>query len=352
MTDAELRAALRSRGAVDVALDGVSAPARFGDPAREYEAIADAAGIVFQPWVERLLVTGSDRVAFLQGMLSNDVAGLAPGSGCPALLLSEQGRTVAEMVVLAGSAESIALDGVASSLAAARTSLERFIIADDVEIAPPARPGATFALLGPEAGTVLARLGATPPVAAYAHAPSDIPDDAVHVVRVPSPGVGGFVCRVPASEAAAWWSACIDRGGAVPVGVEAFDVLRVESGVAWHGRDVGADTLALEAPYEAAISFRKGCYLGQEVMERVTARGHVNRKLVGVELAGDDAPPPQTRLYASDRDVGWITSAVRSWRLKRVVALAYVRREHLAPGSELAAGSANGPPAIVRALPF
>jgi len=352
MAEAALRAVFAARGATDVAIDGLSVPAHFGDPAPEYEALRAGAGVVYQPWIGRLSVTGSDRVTFLQGMLSNDVAGLAPGTGCPALLLSEQGRAVAELIVLIGSADTIALDGVASSLAAAKTSLERYIIADDVAIAAPAQPYATFALLGPDAAAVVERLGSTPPVASYAHSPMDIPDGAVHVVRIPSPGVGGFVCRVPSADAASWWSACVDRAGAVPVGVEAFDVLRVESGVPWHGRDVGVETLALEAPYDAAISFRKGCYLGQEVMERVMARGHVNRKLVGIELAGDEVPAANARLHVGDREVGWITSAVRSWRLGHVIALAYVRREHLQPGTVLALGAADGPPAVVRALPF
>jgi glycine cleavage system aminomethyltransferase T len=87
-------------------------------------------------------------------------------------------------------------------------------------------------------------------------------------------------------------------------------------------------------------------------MERVSARGHVNRKLVGVEVASDDVPAPETRLYAGDRDVGWVTSAARSWRVGAVIALAYVRREHLAPGTTLALGAAGGAPVTVRALPF
>ncbi len=138
----------------------------------------------------------------------------------------------------------------------------------------------------------------------------------MHVVRVPSPGAGGFLCHVPLAGAAVWWERCLGRGGAVPAGLEAYEVLRIESGVPWHGHDVTAETLALEAPYETAISFRKGCYLGQEVMERVTARGHVNRKLVGVEVPGDAVPETGTRLYAGDREVGWLTSAARAWRLR------------------------------------
>jgi folate-binding protein YgfZ len=171
-------------------------------------------------------------------------------------------------------------------------------------------------------------------------------------VRLPAPGTGGFAVHVPLAAAAAWWRRSVDVGGAAAAGVDAFEVLRIESGTPWHGRDVSTDTLALEAPYEAAISFRKGCYLGQEVMERVSARGHVNRKLVGVELAGDVVPPAGARLFAGGREIGWITSAAYSWRLARVIGLAYVRREHLAPGTALALDADDGPAVIVRALPF
>ena len=351
MSDGDLLAVMRSRGAQLAEVDGRTVAVSFGDAAGEYQALRERAALVDLPWLDRLTVTGSDRVDFLQGMLSNDVKKLTVGTGCPALLLSEQGKTIADMIVLA-SEDAFALYGVASSLVAARAGLERFIVADDVEIVPAGGAERTFALLGPDAPAVVARLGAVVPAAPYDHVRADMGGAAVHLVRVPTPGVGGFLCRVSTDTAAAWWERCLDLVGAVPAGNEAFEVLRIESGVPWHGRDVTADTLALEAPYEAAISFRKGCYLGQEVMERVTARGHVNRKLVGLEITGDVVPAAGTRLHAGARDVGWVTSAARSWRLGGVIALAYVRREQLEPGTTLVVGDAPGVPSTVRALPF
>jgi len=351
MSDAHMVAALQRHGGALGAVDGHAVALHFGDAAAEYRALREGAAVVDMPWLDRLEVIGSDRVTFLQGMLSNDVAKLTPGSGCRALLLSEQGRTIADLIVLA-TADATALEGVASALPAARVALERFIVADDVEIGPPAAPRRTFAILGPAATDVLQRLDLAAPDAAYAHAPIDFQAAVPHVVRIPSPGVGGFLCDVPLASAADWWERCRDHGGAVAAGLAAYDVLRIESGVPWHGRDVTSETLALEAPYEDAISFRKGCYLGQEVMERVTARGHVNRKLVGIEIAADVVPDAGARLFADERDVGWITSAARSWRLGSVVALAYVRRENLQPGTTLALGMPGGMAATVRALPF
>lgn len=337
----------RARGAESVEVDGRTVAAHFGDAAAEYEALRSAAGIVELPWSERLRVTGGDRIGFLQGMLSNDVAGLATGAGCRALLLNEQGRALADLAVLAGD-DCVALDGV-GAVSVVRAALDRFIVADDVELAEGV-PTRLFAVIGPEAEAVLARIGWPAPDAPYAHCPTAIPEHEPHVVRTPLPA-SGFACRVPASGADAAWHRLVDEGGARPVGHVAFEVLRVERGYPWHGRDVQADTLALEVPYEDAISFRKGCYLGQEVMERVSARGHVNRRLVGIAIDGD-VPATGTHLFAGDRDVGWVTSAVRSWRLAGTIALAYVRREHFEPGTTLTVGDASGPAAVVRALPF
>lgn len=313
---------------------------------REYRALVEAAGLVELADFRRLRARGGDRVDFLQGMLSNDVKGLAAGTGCPSLVLSEQGRVVAELVVLADP-DSFAFDGPEAALAAARAALERYIVADDVELEWDGPADRTFALLGPAAAAVVGRLGVAAPAGAYDHVVAD--GGSVHVVRVPDPGVGGFLCRVSAAAVEEWRQRTMD-GGAVPVGQEAYEVLRIESGRPAFGRDVGPETLALEAPYEAAISFRKGCYLGQEVMERVTARGHVNRKLVGLELAREAAPG--ARLHAGGRDVGWLTSVAWSWRFERWIALGFVRREHLAPGTSLAVGADDGPAASVRELPF
>jgi folate-binding protein YgfZ len=318
-------------------------------PETEYRALVEHAGLVELSAFGRLWARGSDRVDFLQGMLSNDVKKLAPGSGCPSLLLTEQGKVVADVLVLA-EPEAFVLDGAETALAGARTALERFIVADDVELEPDAEGNRTFALVGPAAATVLERLGVTPPAAAYGHVTFELDEGAVHVVRIPEPGAGGFLCRVSAAAVAAWRRRAVEVGGATPVGAEAYEVLRIESGRPAFGRDVLPETLALEAPYDAAISFRKGCYLGQEVMERVTARGHVNRKLVGVELTEEAVPG--ARLHAGERDVGWLTSVAWSWRHGRWIALGYVRREHLAAGTTLTVGAASGARATVRALPF
>lgn len=352
MSESALCAVARGRGASFLATDGWTVVADFGDPAAEYRALREDAALVDLPFRARVRATGADRASFLQGMLSNDVLALAAGDGCPALLLTEQGKVVADLLVLAQT-DAIVLDGLASAVEAATAALERFIVADDVELASVGASEHAFGLYGPNAVGALSRLGAVGfPAGDFRHGACVVAGVETRIVRVPEPGVGGYYCIVPATAAGEWWARCLDAGVSA-AGQRAFDVLRIESGVPWFGRDVGPDTIALEAPYERAISFRKGCYLGQEVMERVTARGHVNRKLVGLESGRDEVPRSGARLFATERDVGWITSAAWSWRRRRPIALGYVRREHLAPGTALTLDAADGATTVtVQPLPF
>jgi len=352
MPESALCELARARGATCIEVGGFSVPAAFGDPAAEWRALCEDAALVDLAFRERVRVGGADRVDFLQGMLSNDVRTLAPGRGCPALLLSDQGKVVGDLVVVP-LADAVLLDGMATAVAAVVAALERYVVADDVEVAALGGADHAIGLYGPQAAATLARLGpGAPPGDPYGFATLDLAGSAVLTQRVPVPAPGGFLCYVPAAAAPAWWTRCLDAG-VRPAGQRAFDVLRIEGGVPWHGRDVSAETLALEAPLEHAISFTKGCYLGQEVVERVSARGHVNRRLMGLEIAGETAPEAGDRLFAGAREIGWVTSVAWSWRLSCTVALGYVRREYWAPGTALeVAARAGRLPVTVRALPF
>jgi folate-binding protein YgfZ len=352
MPESEICGAARAGGGVCVAVDGWDVPVAFADPATEYRALREDAALVDLAYRTRVRVTGSDRVDFLHGMLSNDVKGIGPGRGCWALLLTEHGKVVADCIVLVLT-DAILLDGVGSAVAAAIVVLERHVIADDVELTALGGADHAFGVYGPGAARALGRLGiVTEPAENYAHAVVEVQGIALRIARVPAPGAGGFLCLVPGNEAVAWWTRCVE-GGLSPAGQQALEVLRIESGTPAYGRDVGPDTIALEAPFDTAISFAKGCYLGQEVVERVTARGHVNRKLVGLEVAGATVPPAGAALFAHDHEVGWVTSAAWSWRLACPVALAYVRRDHLEPGTMLDLHlGAGATPATVRALPL
>jgi folate-binding protein YgfZ len=156
---------------------------------------------------------------------------------------------------------------------------------------------------------------------------------AVRVQRASEVRGPGFVLHVPAARAAAVWDALV-AAGARPCGMEALEGRRVEVGVPRVGVDMDGSTLALEVPVEDAISATKGCYLGQEVVARGTARGHVNRRLVGLRIEGP-APPAGATLVRDGKEAGRLTSVARAFGTGGVVALGFVRREHWDSGTEL-----------------
>ena len=358
MTDSEsiIGVVARAHGAVMTEIEGMAIAARFGDPAEEYRRLREGAAIVDLSLDDVMRVRGGDRCDFLQGMMSNDIKAREAGQGCRALVLTDQGKVVADVATLVDE-DTVVLVGAATGIAAAGPALERYIVADDVELNASGATEHVFGLFGPDAATSLAALGlSTLPATDYDHAVVTTDEGAIRVVRVPAPGVGGYLCVVPGAGAVAWWLRVVASGAALPAGHEAHELWRIESGIARYGRDVTSDTLALETPFEDAISFQKGCYLGQEIVERVTARGKVNRRLVGILLpTAQQAPVPQARdrLLIGEREIGWLTSAAWSPARGGFVALGYVRREHLEPGTTLDVHTADAVvPATVSALPF
>jgi folate-binding protein YgfZ len=330
MVETPLREHLVARGASYVDDRGIALPSHFGDPEAEYDAVVRGAALIDAGFRTVVRATGPDRVSFLQGMLSNDVSRLAAGEGCPALLLTVQGRVTADLR-LAALADEMLLDcdlRVRDGLVAA---LEALLIADDVELAVPAEPPALVGVEGPDAARVLAGVSALAP---FAHTELAVAGIGVRVQRASEVRGDGFVLHVPAAQAAAVWDALV-TAGARPCGMEALEGRRVEVGVPRIGLDMGDKTLALEVPVEDAISTTKGCYLGQEVVARGTARGHINRRLVPLLLAGP-APASGAPLVRDGKDVGHLTTVAQAFGAGTMAALGFVRREHWEPGTELA----------------
>jgi aminomethyltransferase len=224
-----------------------------------------------------------------------------------------------------------------------RETLEKYIVADDVELAEDDAVAPLLSLEGPTSATIAtAVLGeSVGDLRMLAHARRGFRDAEVRVARASHSGEIGFLIFADTGVAAALWQRCVDAG-AVPVGMDALDVLRVEAGVPWCDRDMDESVLAPEVGLDDAINYKKGCYIGQEVVERVASRGQVQRRLTGLICEGEDIPPPGTSLSLESNDAGAITSAVRSPALESVIALAYVRRVawepnttvHLETGSE------------------
>ncbi len=335
MITTSLQSHLAARGAVHEDDRGVGLPRHFGDPETEYRALTAGAAVIDLGYRTLLRATGADRSDFLQGMLTNDVARLAPGAGCPALLLTIQGRVTADVRVSAME-DALLLDVDVRARDTFVAALEKLVVADEVEFATPPVATALVAVDGPEAPGLFG-LG---DLAAYAHRDIRVAGVTVRAVRASEVRGAGAVLHIPANMATRVWDALV-AAGACPCGMVALEGRRVEVGVPRIGLDMGDKTLALEVPVEDAVSATKGCYLGQEVVARGTARGHVNRRLAPLLLDGP-IPPPGAPLVRDGKEVGHLTTVARAFGAGAQAALGFVRREHWAPGTALAVHGGHG----------
>jgi len=352
----DLEAAERASGATfaRIAEHPRPLPARFSVPDSEWKAVRQHAGVLDAGFRGLLRVTGGDRISFLQGMVSNDVVGLHPGCGTYAAVLTQQAKIVSDVRVYVLD-EEIWLDMPVTRVAAVRESLERYIVADDVELAHDADCQPLIVVEGPESLRVMGAVfeKVLDELPALAHRELRIGGASVRCIAVSHTGEAGYMMVGAPQHAAALWERCAAIG-TVPVGMDALQVLRIESGIPWYGADMDDATLIGEVGLSTAISYTKGCYLGQEVVERVAARGQVQRKLVGIVCDGQAVPPRAAKLCRDGKEVGWVTSATWSPACQAVIALGYARRECWEPGYEVSVLQAGGATTTARiaTLPF
>jgi folate-binding protein YgfZ len=300
----------------------------------------------------RIEVRGTDRIGWLQGLLTNDVAALHAGQGCYSAYLTPQGRMITDLRVLVRDRACwLDLPGVASERVLQR--LETFIISEDVELRDLRSTTIRLSVHGPTSALVVARAlvpgdaGSGPAIAAlpeHGHLALRAPMGEVVVASSCDLGVPGVDLYADASARDALVTA-LERGGAVSLGVDTWEACRIEAGRPRYGADMDENTIPLEAGIEdRAISFTKGCYVGQEVIVRVRDRGQgrVARRLMG--LAAEDTETVTWAtvsagdpLFAGDRDVGRVTSATFSPSLRTTIALGYVHRDHAVEGQRLVA---------------
>jgi folate-binding protein YgfZ len=342
----------REAGAVLGEWDGWRLPIHYGDAGAEYRAMRQGAGVIDRSMLGKVTVTGRDRQAFLQGMLSNDVKGLAPGQGTAAAFLDAHGKVMALVRVYALD-DRLLLELPPSLTEKTLQTLDHYLISEKAYFEAADEAFAIIAVQGPEARRVLSQLaGRDVDLALYHHVEVGIAGAPVRIIHRREGGVPGFHCWTIALHGPALWRALLEAGGS-PVGMEALDALRVEAGVAWYGQDVDDTVILPETRLEELVSYNKGCYMGQEVVARVKYRGHVNRALSGLVLDGDRVPARGAKVVADGKDVGRVTSAVRSPALGRPIALGYVRREHFAPGALVTIDDGGvACVATVAALPF
>jgi tRNA-modifying protein YgfZ len=311
--------------------------ASYGDAAGEYAAVLEGAGLVDLPVRSLLEASGPSRQKFLQGMLSHDVAGRPAGQGCPAALLTARGAVQALVRVLVEK-DVVVLETDCDRIGLVQKVLEHHRVAAPVRFA--VCRSSVLALLGPGAPGALRAAGVeTLPVEPEAHHAVTIAGQPVRLVRAGDLPGGGFVLHTAPEGATAVWEALLSAG-ARPVGLDAVDTRRVEALRPWWGDDVTEENLLHETGLVAEChSPAKGCYVGQEVVARLEARGgHVNKALRGLRLS---APAePGTPVTVEGKDVGRVTTSAVSPRLGPI-ALAYVHRGHFAAGTAVEAGGAR-----------
>jgi folate-binding protein YgfZ len=301
-------------------------------PMTGYEALRNSAAWLDLSARGKIKLTGEDRARLLHAMTTNHIQQLTPGTGCYAFFLNDKGRILADANILCRP-EHFLLDLEPEAHAKIYQHLDHFIIADDVTLEDVTDALATIAIEGPKASAVLQAAGAPIPEADY----STVDWGSRVVARLNSSGSLGFFIFAPASEKPQI-VAQIEAAGAAAADAEAFRVVRLEHGKARYGDDIGERFLAQEANQPQALHFSKGCYLGQEIVERVRSRGQIHRVLMPLVIETKAPPEPGTKLQNGENNVAEITSAAYSPALGKVVALAYIRTEQARPRTEIQLG--------------
>jgi glycine cleavage system T protein len=343
-----------AHGARFVEHHGWEVPGDFGEPRREYDAVRCAAGALDLGYLGKIAVSGRDRVRYLHNMLSNDIKGLAAGAGCYAALLTHQGRMESDLYVHAFADELRLECGPAGKDRLAAT-LQKFIVADVVTLEDRTSELAILSLQGPEARERMEEAAgqSLDGLAELGHRAIGREGGDWVVVRRDRTGYGGYDLWLHAREAAEVWTHWTGILKVPSVGLAALDALRTEAGIPWYGSDMDETTLPMEMGLDHAISMTKGCYRGQEIVARVLHRGHLDRKLAGIAVGHTEPPRRGHEVRSEGARVGAVTSAVWSPRLEKPLALAVLKNDYRAPGTEVEVvyGDAAHPGTVV-ALPL
>jgi folate-binding protein YgfZ len=328
----------RAAGAQFAESDGCVLPEMFSGFAEEYKAAREAAAIFDTSWHATFVLTGPDRVRYLNAIVSNNVQALGDGAGTQALLLNPQGRILAELEVYK-LGEELIVRTHAAVRQRMRETLDQYIIMDDVELSDTTDATGSFAVEGPLAADIVNEACSLnlAEQAAFSIRKVRVGEAECRMLATSHFGWGGAEFLAPPDflrQAWRWLREAVEAKGGRPIGMQALNVLRLEAEIPWFPADFNDTVIPQEAALEMThISFSKGCYTGQEIVERVRSRGHVNRRRVRLKFSRNEPPEFATRLFANGKEIGLVTSAAFSPRERAAIGMGYVRREHAAPGS-------------------
>src|SRR5579864_6009499 len=339
-----LQAQVEGSGAASVReYRGATTAARFADPQAEFAALRSGCGLYDLGFRAKISLTGGDRVRWLNGMVTNNIRDLAAGHGVYAFLLNPQGHILGDLYAY-NRGDSITVDTDRSQLETILATFDHYIIMDDVEVKDFSNEITALGISGPKSRSVLRKAG----IAVAELQPLQIADatctcdcDCVLCTVVRGDvAMESYELWLAPAEVRKTWHALL-AAGASPVGYEALEMARIASGIPRYGVDIRERDLPQETEQIRAVNFNKGCYVGQEIVERIRSRGAVHRKFTGFVSNGTIPIAAGTKISVSEKEVGEVTSAA-SLPLateERTVALGYIRREFAAPGHEVAIGS-------------
>lgn len=339
--------------------EGWTLPASYGDPAAEYKAVRETGtGIIDLSARGRIRVSGTEAVQFLNGLITNDVKALQPGAWMAAAFPNAQGRLVAPARILRVE-DSFLIDTDVATSERVRKTLERFTLAGDFRVADVENETVLLSVQGARAAETLRLIFGeiVGNVSRGRVAQATWREHQVTIMRATHTSEDGFDVFVPMEAAQDLWHAFVNEGGARPIGYDVFETLRIEAGVPRYGVDMDETNVVTESLIEdEAVSYQKGCYIGQEIIARIHWRGHVAKKLIGIIF--DDATTlltPGAKIRSTDgKGIGRITSQTFSPRLNKLIALAYVKYDYLAPDTivHVIVNDMEQPAARVAALPL
>jgi tRNA-modifying protein YgfZ len=354
-----LHAMTTKAGATYTEEAGYTMPAHFGDPATEYQHARTGAVLFDVSHRGKVELTGPEAPMFLHNLCTNDITGMPVGAGCEAFLTTAKAKIVSHLYIfhllLHDGRPALWLDVAPGTAEKVIQHLDHFLISEQVEFADRTREFAQMHLAGAQAHHVLERalVDDVPDLQELQHMIRTFGSDSTSHVRRHTPlGLPGYDVVCLRGRAETVWQMLL-RGGAKPAGRQTWETLRVEAGTPVQGADIDETTFAPEVGRIAqAISYAKGCYLGQEPVVMARDRGQVNRTLLGLKLP-DGPVPHNSLLFREGKEVGRVTSSVVSPRLGQAVGLGYVRRGNQESGTRLQVEvQGQRHPAEVAALPF
>lgn len=327
--------------------NGVETVAAFADPISELHELTSGCGVFDLAWRAKMTAKGRDRVRWLNGMVTNTVKDLPLNRGNYSFVLNAQGRILGDLYIY-NRGEYLLLDTDRSQLEAVRSTLKRFIIMDQVEL-EPAEGIKAIGVCGPRSRQIVsATLGidvdGLEPLQVF-----DIEGLNVVLVRGPEQKPDWYEIWANEGDIKNFWES-LTKAGAQPVGTDALELWRIMRGIPQYGQDIRERDLPQETEQTQALNFTKGCYVGQEIVERIRSRGQVHRKFTGFEFP--EAMPQPGKVEENGRVIAEITSVAQIVGKKtggKKIGLGYVRREAAPPGATLNLG---GITARVTDLPF